>query len=235
MKIAFTCSFNDGKYFVRPRYIEYIQKSAEMCGFDISPVILPITDSENIIKNYAGDFDGFVFTGGDDVEPSLYGEEKLDCCGDIEKERDLFELNLLREIKKLDKPVLGICRGIQIMNVFFGGTLWQDISAQLPGKEPHTYKNENGEGRHVIKTSGFVRKLAASEETVTNSYHHQAVKSLGNGLTAAAVSCDGIIEAVENQNLNYFKAVQWHPEISPDSLSFKLSEDFLNAVNRTKT
>lgn len=230
MKIALTCSFNDGKYFIKPRYLEYITKTAEKFGFDILPALIPITDREDIIKKYAREFDGFVFTGGDDVEPSLYGEEKQDFCGDIQIERDTYELTLLREICSLDKPVFGICRGIQVMNVFFGGTLWQDISAQLHGNDSHTYIDKSGKPRHVVKASGFVGKIAGKDEIVTNSYHHQSVKSLGEGLKAAAVSCDGLVEAVEHDTLSYFKAVQWHPEIDPDELSFALAADFLNAV-----
>lgn len=230
MKIALTCSFNDGKYFIKPRYLEYITKAAEKFGFDILPALIPITDREDIVKKYAREFDGFVFTGGDDVDPSLYGEEKREFCGDIEIERDTYELALLREIIALDKPVFGICRGIQVMNVSLGGTLWQDIGRQLPGAEPHTYKNENGDPRHVVKASGFVKKIAGKEEIVTNSYHHQAVKALGEGLEASAVSCGGIIEAIEHVSLRYYKAVQWHPEIAPDTLSYALAEDFLRAV-----
>lgn len=235
MKIALTCSFNDGKYFIKPRYLEYITKAAEKSGFDILPAVIPITDREDIIKQYAREFDGFIFTGGDDVDPSLYGEETQDFCGDIEIERDIYEFKLLREIAALDKPVFGICRGIQVMNVFFGGTLWQDISAQLHENYSHTYVDESGSPRHVVKTSGFVGKIAGKDEVVTNSYHHQSVKSLGEGFKAAAVSCDGLVEAVEHDTLSYFKAVQWHPEIDPDELSFALAADFLNAVSRAYT
>ena len=175
----------------------------------------------------------FLFTGGDDVYPPIYGEEKLDCCGDVETERDEYEIKLLGEIIKLDKPVFGICRGIQIMNVALGGTLWQDITTQLLGGKSHTYKDENCRPSHVVKASGFVSTLAGADEIVTNSYHHQSLKKLGEGFEACAVSCDGIIEAAEHTSLRYYKAVQWHPEMNPTELSYRLAGDFLSAVQES--
>lgn len=233
LKIALTCSFNDGNYFIKPRYPQYLTEAAERYGYDIMPVVLPITDKSDVIERYAREFDGFLFTGGDDVYPPIYGEEKLDCCGDVETERDEYEIKLLGEIIKLDKPVFGICRGIQIMNVALGGTLWQDITTQLLGGKSHAYKDENCRPAHVVKTSGFVSTLAGADEIVTNSYHHQSLKKLGEGFEACAVSCDGIIEAAEHTSLRYYKAVQWHPEMNPTELSYRLAGDFLSAVQES--
>lgn len=226
--IALTCSTETDKLFLRPRYIDWILQSAEKCGVSVLPVILPATADENVIRGYARMFDGYLFTGGDDIDPALYGEEKHEKCGNIEPERDLFELALLRELISADRPVFGICRGIQVMNVALGGTLWQDHYSQVTRKKPHAEKDVSGTPRHRVQTSGFLREITDSEWITANSYHHQAVKIPGNGLTVCGMSEDGIIEAIAHDTLTFFRAVQWHPEIGVDEISVKLFAHFFD-------
>ncbi len=227
MKIALTCSVEGDRFFQKMRYADYAVRGGEMFGFNVTPAILPVVSSERIIREYAGMYNGFIFTGGDDVEPFLYGEERLPCCGESELCRDEFELALLRELIRLDKPVFGICRGIQVMNVALGGTLWQDFRAQLTGVE-HVGDKENPV--HPVKVSGFLRELCGLDKISTNSYHHQSVKVLGEGFSAAAVAEDGIIEAAECVGMRYFKAVQWHPEMAGESLAIELLRDFYEHI-----
>ena len=229
--VALTSSTIDKGYKLYSRYVQYVLKGAQFHGIPVLPVILPFTNDPAVIRGYAHAFDGYLFTGGDDVSPARYGEERHPLCGDEEPERDAFEFALLSELMAADRPVFGICRGIQVMNVAAGGTLWQDIAAQKIGsRTPHFDTLEDGGHRHRVYVSGALSDLLGECGIVTNSYHHQAVKDPGDGIRIAARSHDGVIEAIESTELTYYKAVQWHPEISPDEVSMKLIGDFLRHI-----
>ncbi len=226
--IAMTASVGDNTNFIRPRYAKYIITAAERYGFDVLPVMLPISDySPESIKKYARQFDGFLFTGGDDVDPARYGEEKHEKCGSIEPERDAFELALLKEVMALDKPVFGICRGIQVMAVACGASLVQDIPTEVENGADHA-----PEHRHPVTAWGWAAEIAGSTDIRTNSYHHQSVKNTPECLTVCARTADGVTEAFVHNSLRYYKAVQWHPELNPDDLSYALIRDFLAEVCR---
>ena len=177
------------------------------------PVILPITDNLEVIKEQVKYFDGLILSGGGDPDPNLYGEDCLQELGDITPERDAFELAILEEFLKTKKPILGICRGLQLMNVFYGGTLYQDIKyvdtniqhkqkwlADLPTHDINILENN-------ILFEIFGKKAR------TNSFHHQMIKDLGRELTSIATANDGVIEAIQNKNYPFFYGVQWHPEM----------------------
>ena len=177
------------------------------------PVILPITDNFEVIKEQVKYFDGLILSGGGDPDPNLYGEDCLQELGDITPERDTFELAILEEFLKTKKPILGICRGLQLMNVFYGGTLYQDIKyvdtniqhkqkwlADLPTHDLNILENN-------ILFEIFGKKAR------TNSFHHQMIKDLGRELTSIATANDGVIEAIQNKNYPFFYGVQWHPEM----------------------
>ncbi|MBQ8368597.1 MAG: gamma-glutamyl-gamma-aminobutyrate hydrolase family protein [Clostridia bacterium] len=224
--IAMTASVGDNTQFVRPRYANYLLTAAEMLGCDVLPVMLPITDpAPELIAKIARQFDAFLCTGGNDIDPVLYGEEKSEVCGTIEPERDAFELALLREVMALDKPVFGICRGCQVMAVACGASLVQDIPSMIENGETHAPDH-----RHAVTASGWVESIAGSAKIETNSYHHQSVKNPPDCLDICACTADGVIEAFAHKNLSYYKAVQWHPELNPDDLSCKLACDFLRKV-----
>ncbi len=193
-KIAVTCrfikqDFGGGYYYVNNANVRMFN--------DNNVILVPITSI--IEKDFILDTcDGLFVPGGCDVDPINYGE-KMD--GSIEPFACIDELDLfyVKEFYKAKKPILGICRGIQIINVCFGGTLYQDI------KNHHRVF-------HDVKVSkdGFVFDLYKKETIRVNSYHHQAIKVLGDGLRPIAYSNDGYIEAIEGNNIY---AVQWHPEI----------------------
>ncbi len=234
LKIGFTCSTEPQNFYLRTRYTRVFLECAKKAGVpDVMPFILPIVEDPDLIRMYAEELDGFIFTGGDDVDPASYGEEKIPECGEIEPERDRFELALLKEVSALNKPIFGICRGCQIMNVFLGGSLWQDQKAQL-GIEEHCTKDEEGHTHHPVKAAGFLRELAGKEDIMTNSYHHQSIKALGQGLEAVALSDGKIVEAIESKEYPYFRAVQWHPEVKPDELSQAIFAQFLEAVEASR-
>lgn len=153
--------------------------------------------------------DGIVFQGGVDVNPALYGEKNAASEG-IDNDLDSLELAALKIAEEKKKPVLGICRGLQIMNVFFGGSLIQHIPcAALHARD----KGSEADKIHAttVHPSSFINRIYRSEKITVNSAHHQAVKILGAGLSAVQFSDEGIIEAFQHEELPFF-AVQWHPE-----------------------
>ncbi|BCS54591.1 hypothetical protein GSVR_28990 [Geobacter sp. SVR] len=169
-------------------------------------------------ERYAQGLDGLVLQGGVDLSPLMYGETPLapDCCGD--PARDAYELELLKAFIARGKPVLGICRGAQLINVALGGSLFQDIPTQLPGALSHRDPELFDRLRHEVflePGSRLAHLYPDAGRIRTNSLHHQAVKRLGNGLTVEAVAADGVIEAIRWNGPSYLFGVQWHPEFHP--------------------
>ena len=159
--------------------------------------------------------DALLLTGGEDVDPSLYGATPSAHLGTVSRERDLFELALFAAARERRMPVLGICRGIQLINVAAGGTLWQDLPTERPGAVNHNPATPRATAAHGIRVLPDSRAAEALGrlEFDANSFHHQAVRDLGGGLVATAWSVDGLIEAVESANGDgWVLAVQWHPE-----------------------
>jgi putative glutamine amidotransferase len=182
------------------------------------PVVLPpVSELEPIIESL-GLVDGLLFTGGKDVDPAAYGETILNAKVVVEPERDAFELPLARESVARDYPVLAICRGVQVLNVALGGTLWQDIPIQVPESEIHHYqKAARSETTHSIEVTrdsllGDLAGMANGAVLQANSFHHQAARVLAPSLVPVAYSPDGIVEAVELPNHEFVLGVQWHPE-----------------------
>ena len=176
------------------------------------PVVLPLDLSEKDAERIVETCDGFLFTGGQDVLPSLYGTE--DATGTIvaSPERDKLETLLLSKALQADKAVLGICRGLQFINAFLGGTLWQDLPSQHHSEIVHRQGKPYGVPTHQVKLSGDLQSLLGKEVLDVNTLHHQAVKELGKGLTPMAVAPDGLIEAAQLMGKRFVWAVQWHPE-----------------------
>jgi len=210
--VGLTMSMDAKNYYIRQRYIQYL---TQFCSIAM-PIILPITDSTDLIREYAREIDGLILTGGDDIDPELYGERKEKACGVVHRLRDEFEISLTNEMLLLDKPILGICRGMQVINVTLGGTLWQDIDVTNHADTSCFVHS------HEVLLSGRLRDIIGCDTILTNSYHHQSVKSLGMGLTAVAFSADGHIEAVWGKDYSFLCGVQWHPEMDRDEVAVKL-------------
>ena len=210
----------------------YMDGIAEAEGL---PIMLPLTHDSETIKQILYTVQGILFTGGHDVDPMMYGEEPLQECGATCKERDAMESELLKQCIEKDMPVLGICRGIQFLNAYLGGTLYQDLPTQHPTEVEHHQKPPYDVPIHrvdIVEESKLFELLGKKTLSV-NSYHHQAIKKLAEKLEAMAVSEDGIIEAVEMPGRKFIWAFQWHPEFShkTDENSRMIFKKFVNKCN----
>ena len=176
------------------------------------PILIPI--EKEALNDYVDMVDGFLFTGGADVNPILYGEAPIPKLGLISEERDSFEIKLFNKAYLTGKPILGICRGLQLINVALGGTLYQDIYSQIDDISIHNPNKLRDELQHsvVIQKDSSLYKILEHEEVETNSFHHQAVKTLGRNLRVTAKAKDNIIEAYDSMENPNLICVQWHPE-----------------------
>jgi len=170
--------------------------------------------------------DGLVLQGGADLSPSSYGEEPLRPEWSGDRVRDLYEIELFWECAIQGKPVLGICRGLQLINVALGGSLYQDIATQVPGAlrhfDPEAY-DRNGHDIEIAEGSGLGHLYGVTGRATVNSIHHQSIKALGRGLVVEARSVgDGVIEAIRWTGSSYALGLQWHPEFLPGGGSLML-------------
>jgi len=203
------------------------------------PVMIPLFDrDEATLRALYDRLDGVLLAGGVDMEPRTFGEAPHPRLGRTDRSRDEVELQLAHWAIAEGKPILGLCRGHQVLNVALGGTLYQDIEAQIPGAMRHDY------------FPGFPRDYLAHEVSLTpgsrlhsaigaaamavNSMHHQAVKTLAPGLVVSARAGDGVIEAIESGGPNYLVGVQWHPEVfeQRDERTHRLFQSFVHATSK---
>ncbi len=200
-------------YWMLPGYFEGILEAGGV------PVMLPLTDGVELLDQALSVCDGLLITGGQDVSPAVYGEKgaaAVALVGETCPERDRMEAALLPRAVERDLPVLGICRGIQVINALLGGTLWQDLPAQRPSAVEHHGKPPYDVPVHTVEVLAATPLAAAigAGEHAVNSYHHQAVRDLAPGLEPMAVSPDGLVEALWRPASAFLWAVQWHPEFS---------------------
>jgi len=179
------------------------------------PLILPIIRDEDLLDELLDTLDGLLFTGGEDIHPSFYDEVVEERCGRIDQERDRFELELAEAALDRQIPILGICRGIQLLNVVLGGSLYQDLSYR-PGTFPHHLSP--GEKRYEpvhrvnLQPESHLAKVFGTLALDVTSTHHQLLKDVAPGLKAVAFADDGVVEGVEAEDYPFLLAVQWHPE-----------------------
>lgn len=179
------------------------------------PLILSQLIGEARVARALEGCDGLLLTGGEDVDPAYYGEEPSRALGAVDRERDEFELALFHAARAARLPVLGICRGIQLVNVALGGTLYQDLPSERPGSLDHDPDAPRHTRTHHVRLASGSRAARALgvDRLVPNSFHHQAIKDLAPALVATGWSDDGVIEAVEGGSADpWLLAVQWHPE-----------------------
>jgi putative glutamine amidotransferase len=199
------------------------------------PILLPTVDP-SLAPRILDRIDGLILAGGEDVHPRLYGEEPVVEIDAVDERRDHFEIALVRAARERDLPTFGVCRGIQVMNVALGGTLYQDIPSATGSRTSHTQKSVEDCLWHRIEVErgSLLSRLVGEGEVSTNSFHHQALKSIGAGLRVVAKSLsDGLVEGVEDPSRRWFLGVQWHPEISfvqGDPPSRRLFEGIVGAA-----
>jgi gamma-glutamyl-gamma-aminobutyrate hydrolase PuuD len=209
---------------IQSKTLQYLEQSIAhwVMSRDVLVFMVPTVDKDGLLHrsevrlaDYARALDGLVLQGGSDVSPSTYGETPLAPQWSGDRLRDVYEMELVHEFIEAGKPVLGICRGAQLINVAFGGTLYQDIPTQVAEAQVHV-TDAYERHRHDIRFepgSGLARLYRGVEKPVVTSIHHQSVKALGRGLRVEAWSePDGVVEAIRGTGKSYVLAVQWHPE-----------------------
>ncbi len=190
----------------------YVRSVAEAGGV---PVILSQLAGPGSAARALDGCEGLVLTGGEDVDPRCYGADPHPALRAVDPERDRFEIALVTAARARRLPVLGICRGIQLINVALGGTLWQDLPSERPGPVEHDPDTDRATRAHPVRLAAGSRAAAALGVTalVANSFHHQGVRELAPGLVASGWSPDDLVEAVESPPGDpWLLAVQWHPE-----------------------
>ncbi|MFZ1753127.1 MAG: gamma-glutamyl-gamma-aminobutyrate hydrolase family protein [Caldilineaceae bacterium] len=197
-------------YIMNQTYVRELEKRGAL------PVLIPLNMSEATLRGTFERLDGLFLPGGEDIDPSNYGEERHDQLGPVDKERDRTELSLTRWAMEWGMPLLGICRGVQVINVACGGTLYQDLHSQAAELDKHDFyppKYERFRVSHNVRIepdSRLAQALGHVHEV--NSMHHQGIKRLGYGLRIVATAPDGLPEALECPALPFILGVQWHPE-----------------------
>lgn len=201
------------------------------------PLLLPATTDANVIGQYADLIDGLLLSGGVDVDPTLFGENQKWACGGVNTLRDDFEMKLIKSmLRHPDKPILGICRGIQILNVALGGDLYQDLQSSFETETIcHRQKQRAVYCSHSVEVrpGSKLHAIYGEERIMVNSLHHQAVRKLPEGVLPSAVAPDSVVEAVELQGHPFCLGVQWHPEVIWDEpggeIHAKLFSAFVDA------
>lgn len=197
-----------------------------------TPLPLPETTNKAIWNDYIERCDGFIFSGGHDLAPALYQEEQLPTCGEIKADRDKMEIYAMHQVLDYDLPMFCICRGLQVLNVINGGSLYQDIPTEFPTKIHHQVGEPPFGRKHhevtLAKDTPLFDLLKKSDLSV-NSRHHQAIKDLGQNLEVTAMSEDSLIEGIFMPKQKFAVGVQWHPESFGGQTiqNKKMMQDFL--------
>ena len=240
-----------GSTGLRSKNLQYLEESIAqwVMSRDVLVFMVPTVNTNGLLhpsnitlRHYARHLDGLVLQGGADVSPQTYSEAPTRPEWNGDRARDLYELELLHEFVDAGKPVLGICRGCQLINVAFGGTLYQDVATNVPDALAHV-NSEYDAHRHAIvfpQGSSLSRMFPKLERPIVNSIHHQAVKDLGRDIVIEAMSDpDGIVEAIRYQRASFVMGLQWHPEFhragGVDLLDCTpILDEFLRAARETR-
>lgn len=212
--------YNENKVYINRGYFDAISLSGGM------PVLIPITEDEGLLREIVEYFDGFLLSGGSDVDAVHWGELNYRYNGEISPYRDKMELFIAREAVGKDKPILGICRGMQVLNIALGGTIYQDIYSQIKDVEliKHSQSAPKWYPTHKIKVEKGSRVFKAHNNDYinVNSFHHQAVRDVAPGFIITSRSDDGIIESIEHESCKFAVGIQWHPEVMWEKHSLHL-------------
>jgi gamma-glutamyl-gamma-aminobutyrate hydrolase PuuD len=209
---------------LRSKNLQYLEESIAqwVMSRDVLVFMIPTVNTDGLLhpsnirlRDYAKHLDGLVLQGGADVSPQSYAETPTRPEWSGDRARDMYELELLHEFVEAGKPVLGICRGCQLINVAFGGTLYQDIATDVPTALPHVHDDYDRHRHEIVfpPESSLSRLFGQRLGGVVNSIHHQAVKTLGRDMQVEALSVpDGVVEAIRYRKAPFVMGLQWHPE-----------------------
>jgi putative glutamine amidotransferase len=203
------------RYEVKAAYADAVLRAGGL------PFILPYTDDRVIIEAMLDRVSGLVITGGAfDIPPEAYGDTAREGLGQLKPTRTAFETLVLHAALARNMPVLGVCGGMQLLNVALGGTLIQDIAREMPNARPHEQAHDRTQPAHPIdiKEGSVLADAVGKGQLMVNSTHHQAVKAVGPKLVVTATSPDGVIEAIEDPTHTFAVGVQWHPELLIDTV-----------------
>lgn len=240
-----------GSRGLRSKTLQYLEESIAqwVMSRDVMVFMIPTVNTNGLLhpssirlRDYAKHLDGLVLQGGADVSPQTYSETatRPEWIGD--RARDMYELELLHEFIEAGKPVLGVCRGCQLINVAFGGTLYQDIASDVPSAMAHVNElyDSHYHQIHFAQGSALAALFPDKAEALVNSIHHQAVKDLGKDIALEAVSGgDDIVEAIRYRKARFVMGLQWHPEFHRAGSAQLLDcnpilDDFLRAARETR-
>lgn len=235
-------SYDEEKIYINDGYMEAVNRAGGLA------ILLPLTDDEDMMLEFVKRCDGFLLSGGPDIDAKYYNENNMSINGKISPLRDVMEIYIVKKAFETRKPIFGICRGIQILNVAMGGTLYQDINTQL--KEQPILKHSQDAPKWYpfheiyIKKDSIVQEAFKTNIARVNSFHHQAVKDVAPGFEITSKAPDGVIESIEygGQYVDEYNdkpfmiGVQWHPEImwKKDMVYLKIFEYFISEAKGTK-
>ncbi len=230
------CGAADNRQFVSYPYIQAISLSGGV------PIVIPIlpVNSMSLLKTNCHEIlslcSGLLFCGGDDITPILFGEEPTDPAGSTDIQTDVFHLTLMKQALSLEKPILAICRGMQVLNVALGGTIYQDISQKQGALLSHMQRSQNRSdiSHKVTFHKNSILYKIIGDYAYTNSFHHQSIKTPGLHLSITGTTSDSIIESVESTCHPFVVGVQWHPECMYES-SGKMRRLFLEFISISDT
>lgn len=204
---------NKGGYYTISLMEAYITAVSNAGGI---PLPLPLNDPEETVEVLLPHLDGVLFTGGGDIDPKFYNGNDDDTLDSMDIIRDKFELALCQVASSTKKPFFGICRGIQLINVALGGTLYEDILKQMPGGQKHSFSNEQPRNylahKVTVNEDSCLFRILGTSNPGVNSLHHQGIRTLAPGLRPTAYAPDGLVEGIEIPGHPFALAVQWHPE-----------------------
>ena len=226
--IGITSNIDSTTHSLQNTYIQAV------IAVDGVPLLVP-TGLECDVQQISTLLDGLIVSGGGDMNPQLFNEEPVPELGNVTPERDTIELELVRHMLTLDKPILGICRGHQVLNVAFGGSLYQDINSQSASPIlQHDQKAKREHQSHAvhIEKGTILASITDSKKIMVNSFHHQALKDIPSPLIVSGKASDGIIESIESPQHSFVVGVQWHPEAlmgKDDQVSMRLFSAYIKA------
>lgn len=224
------CGLQNNRQFVSHPYIRAIESAGGL------PLVIPRITQDALFPNYAAICDGFLFCGGNDISPLLFGEDLMTDIGHTDEHTDRFHLAFMRYLLPLSQPLLCICRGMQVLNIALGGNIYQDISLCKKHTLNHMQlSNSRSDVCHKVSFShNSMLYNICGNDLDTNSYHHQCIHNIGHDLKITGLTADGVIEAIETIDRPFSIGVQWHPECMY-STSPAMRELFSRFIEQAKT